>query len=101
MSTPKIRDAKTSEADAIASLHAASWMTAYRGLLTDEYLDNDLDGERKKYWTQKMPTITGKEFVLVAEQDKQIIGFAAVLDKPEAGFDALVDNLHVRPDLKG
>ena len=42
----------------IATLHAASWMSAYRGLLSDEYLDNDLEGERKKYWLKKMPTIT-------------------------------------------
>jgi ribosomal protein S18 acetylase RimI-like enzyme len=96
-----IREAKLSEAEAIASLHAASWMTAYRGLLSDKYLDNDLEGERRKYWLKKMPEFTNREFVLVAEEGGELIGFVAVLDKPEAGFDALVDNLHVRPDLKG
>jgi len=96
----KIREAKLSEAELIGSLHASSWMTAYRGLLSDEYLDNDLEAERRKYWLKKMPTITNKEFVLVAEENGELIGFVAVLDKPEAGFDALVDNLHVRPDLK-
>ena len=101
MNDLKIRDAKISEASAIASLHAASWTTAYRGLLSDEYLNNDLEGERKKYWLKKMPAITDREFVLVAEEAGELIGFVAVLDKPEAGFDALVDNLHVRPDLKG
>jgi GNAT superfamily N-acetyltransferase len=101
MTGVNIRDAKLSEANAIASLHASSWMTAYRGLLTDEYLDNDLEGERKKHWSEKMPAITDKEFVLVAENEGELIGFVAVLDKPEAGFDALVDNLHVRPDMKG
>ena len=76
-------------------------MSAYRGLLSDEYLDNDLEGERKKYWLEKMPTIKGKEFVLVAEHGGELVGFAAVLDQPDAGFDTLVDNLHVRHDLKG
>ena len=97
----KIRDAKASETEDIANLHAMSWMSAYRGLLSDEYLDNNLQGERRKHWTEKMPALTEKEFVLVAEQDGQLVGFVAVLDKPEAGFDVLVDNLHVRPDLKG
>ena len=101
MESVNIRDAKLSEAADIATLHATSWMSAYRGLLSDEYLDNDLEGERKKYWLEKMPTIKGKEFVLVAEHGGELVGFAAVLDQPDAGFDALVDNLHVRPDLKG
>jgi ribosomal protein S18 acetylase RimI-like enzyme len=101
MSSISIRDARPEDMDDIAMLHANSWMIAYRGLLSDQYLDNDLQGERKKYWAQKLPTIRGKEFVLVAERDQEIIGFVAVLDKPEAGYDALVDNLHVRPDLKG
>jgi len=101
MERVNIRDAKLSEAAAIATLHATSWMSAYRGLLSDEYLDNNLEGERKKYWLEIMPTIKDNEFVLVAEQGGELVGFVAVLDQPDAGFDALVDNLHVRPDLKG
>ena len=101
MTSVSIRDAKLSEAAAIATLHATSWMSAYRGLLSDEYLDNNLEGERKKYWLEKMPTIKDNEFVLVAELGGELVGFVAVLDQPDAGFDALVDNLHVRPDLKG
>jgi GNAT superfamily N-acetyltransferase len=101
MTSVNIRDAKLSEAAAIATLHATSWMSAYRGLLSDEYLDNNLEGERKKYWLEKMPTIKENGFVLVAEHGGELVGFVAVLDQPDAGFDALVDNLHVRPDLKG
>lgn len=96
-----IRDAEPSEATLIARLHATSWMSAYRGLLSDEYLDNDLEGERTSYWVDKMPDLKDKEFVLVAERNGELIGFVAVLDKPDFDFDALVDNLHVRPDLKG
>jgi len=99
--TVKIRDAKASEVDVIANLHAISWMSAYRGLLSDEYLDNNLLDERKKHWAEKMPALTKNEFVLVAEQNGVQVGFVAVLDRPEAGFDVLVDNLHVLPELKG
>lgn len=96
-----IREANERDTVSIAGLHAASWMTAYRGLLSDDYLNNDLVGERTGYWLSKMPALKVKEFVLVAESEEGIIGFVAVMDVPENGYDALVDNLHVRPDLKG
>lgn len=96
-----IREANERDTVSIAALHAASWMTSYKGLLSDDYLNNDLTGERKAYWLSKMPALNAKEFVLVAESEEGIIGFIAVLDVPENGYDALVDNLHVRPDLKG
>lgn len=101
MNTFTIREAGPADAENIGSLHAQSWKTAYRGLLPDSYLDNNLVAERKKYWSEKFPLLSAKEFVLVAENEKGIIGFAAVMDKPDKGYDALLDNLHVQPDIKG
>lgn len=96
-----IREANERDTVSIAALHAVSWTTSYKGLLSDDYLNNDLAGERKAYWLSKMPALDAKEFVLVAESEEGIIGFIAVMDVPENGCDALVDNLHVHPDLKG
>jgi ribosomal protein S18 acetylase RimI-like enzyme len=96
-----IRDALITDSENIGLLHARSWRTAYRGILSDEYLDNDLETERKQYWHSKLLTLTSKDFVLVAEDNNNLLGFAAVLDEPEAGYDALIDNLHVQPDIKG
>jgi len=101
MNTISLRDYKLSDADAIGALHAKSWFTAYRGILLDSYLDNDLQGERQNYWRSTLPTLTDKDFIIVAEDPSGIVGFAAVMDEPENGYDALLDNLHVRPDLKG
>jgi GNAT superfamily N-acetyltransferase len=97
----QIRQATFFDAEKIATLHASSWRKAYRGLLSDEYLDNNLDGERKNIWISKMAKLTDQEFVFLAENEHDLLGFVAVLDKPEAGMDAFVDNLHVRWDLKG
>ena len=97
----QIRQATEKDSEKIAVLHANSWKKAYRSLLSDSYLDNDLEGERKKYWSDKMSKLSEKEFVLVAENESMAIGFAALLDKPEMGYDALIDNLHVRADMKG
>jgi ribosomal protein S18 acetylase RimI-like enzyme len=96
-----IVEANVSDAAVIGALHAASWRIAYRGLLTDVYLDNDLDGERKKYWARKMVSLKPGEFVLLAKADSVVVGFISVLDIPEAGYSALIDNLHVTPQLKG
>jgi GNAT superfamily N-acetyltransferase len=97
----RIREAGPDDAGPVGGLHAMSWKSAYRGILPDSYLDHNLEGERKKYWAEKLAALSSKEFVLVADTGKEIIGFAALMDKPEKGYDALIDNLHVHPDVKG
>lgn len=96
-----IRPATTSDAENIALLHASSWKKAYRGLLSDAYLDNDLESERKNIWIPKMVGLKSSEFVLLAEDESGLLGFVAVLDKRADHLDAFIDNLHVRWDLKG
>lgn len=95
------RTATCADADGIARLHAASWQSAYRGIVPDVFLDADLVGERTAYWAQKMRGLSGREFVILVELGGELLGFCAVLDRPERGYDALIDNLHVRPDRKG
>ena len=101
MSAITIRLATPSDSNSIATLHALSWINTYRGIVPDSYLDNDLQNERKKYWAKKMAALTANDFVFIAENERSAVGFIAVLDKPEKGYDALIDNLHVRTDLKG
>lgn len=96
-----LRDATLSDSDRIALLHSQSWRSAYKGLLSAGYLENNLADERRKYWKEKLASLTSKEFVIIAENESGIVGFAAVMDTPQRGYDALLDNLHVHPDLKG
>lgn len=97
-----IRQAFKSDSDQIAQLHALSWKETYRNILPDNYLDNNLEDERKKYWSAKMTSLTPNDFVLLAlSVSGEVIGFIAVLDKPEKEFESFIDNLHVRTDLKG
>jgi ribosomal protein S18 acetylase RimI-like enzyme len=96
-----VREAALNDFEKIAELHAWSWLNTYRGILPDSYLDNNLIGERTSYWQRKMSLLTEKEFVLMAEDGNNPVGFIAVLDRPENGYDAFVDNLHVSPDRKG
>jgi GNAT superfamily N-acetyltransferase len=101
MITLKLRDATQHDASAIALLHTKSWSTAYRGLLPDSYLDDNLLEERTRHWNWKLSSLSQKEFVLLAWEENELIGFAAVTHKPERGYEALLDNLHVLPTLKG
>ena len=46
-----IRDVRSEgDANAIAAVHAESWRTAYRGILSDAYLDGPIDAERRRLW---------------------------------------------------
>ena len=46
------RPATPDDAAAIAKLHADSWRVAYRGMLSDEYLNGPVFDERLAVWTQ-------------------------------------------------
>jgi ribosomal protein S18 acetylase RimI-like enzyme len=77
----------------VARLHALSWRDSYRGLLSDDYLDNDVDQELQRHWTEAR--IEPDDLVLVAERPNGgILGFVAVWCRPEP----FIDNLHVAPD---
>lgn len=91
-----IRPATTDDLDSIAALHSASWHTAYHSMLPERFLDG-VEERHRRQWAS-LPT---GGFVLVAERDGDLAGFAAVLPG-EAGLgDHLLDNLHTRPDLRG
>lgn len=90
-----IRHATPADHPAIARLHAASWASAYRGMLPDAYLDGPMPEDLARQWTQ--PTPQGA-FRLVALTNGTLAGFAAALPQ---GDTAYLDNLHVDPTQKG
>jgi len=96
-----IREATERDALAVATIHARSWRSAYRGLLSDQYLAHDVDADRIGIWRQRFSELTREEFnVFIAEDAGRAVGFACVfLEKPS--LTALLDNLHVIPDKQG
>ena len=97
----KYRKAKLNEAETIAHLHAKSWQTAYRGILTDAFLDNDVFNNRLKVWTERLGKREKNRFICVAVEKDTLKGFVCVYGNDDAQWGALIDNLHVLPDLKG
>jgi GNAT superfamily N-acetyltransferase len=85
----------------IASMHARSWATAYRGMLPDAYLDHDVAAERAAHWHTRMKELAaGAGCVFIALWAGEPVGFVCVIEPDEAG-SVLVDNLHALPGHKG
>jgi GNAT superfamily N-acetyltransferase len=96
-----IRSAGPADAQAVASLHTASWRTAYRSILSEAYLA-DAHVERARHWQARMAAWNpARSFLAVAERNGEALGFACVMADAEPAHGALLDNLHVRPDAKG
>jgi GNAT superfamily N-acetyltransferase len=70
-----LRDARPSDALAVAGVHVRSWQVAYRGLFPDEYLDGLKPEERAARYTFGSPIPTQPATIVAVEQDS-ICGFA-------------------------
>jgi GNAT superfamily N-acetyltransferase len=94
--------ATPADAAAIALLHAQSWRIAYRGLLTDEYLDDHVLSDRTSFWSRRFAApLPERRLVLKALDPSTLLGFVCVLLDEEPTWGARLDNLHVSPALKG
>ena len=97
-----IRDAVASDVNAIAELHAKSWSSAYRGILSDDYLDNRVHQERLEIWRERFSAEHSKSmFVTVADSGGRLAGFACVFPNEDSIWGSFLDNLHVAPELIG
>jgi len=96
-----LRAATAADSSAIAALHVASWQSAYRGLLSDAYLDGPAPAERAALWEQRFREPKPNQHVIVAEADGRLTGFACAFGADDPQWGTLLDNLHVAPDLKG
>lgn len=94
----------TDIANLIAPLHAASWKSAYRGILSDHYLDHVVDKERLTHWHQHVRDLAASDGeIFLARVDDVPVGFLCIEHSlAEANIDAAyVNNLHVLPHIKG
>jgi GNAT superfamily N-acetyltransferase len=96
-----LQPATLKEAGLIADMHARSWATAYRGILPDTYLDDELARDRTAHWNTRFDQLAnGAGEVFIAIIDEEPVGFVCVIAPDETG-SALVDNLHAMPEAKG
>jgi ribosomal protein S18 acetylase RimI-like enzyme len=95
------RKAKPNEAEAIAILHAQSWQVAYKGILSDAFLRDEVLDNRLKLWQTRFYNPPNNVFICVAVDENDLKGFVCIYGNDDAQWGSLIDNLHVLPNLKG
>lgn len=71
-----IRDARPADAVRLAEIHAVSWQAAYRGLLSDAFLDGLTATSRLDWWESRLARVPPRWAVLVVEDARRVAGFA-------------------------
>lgn len=99
--TPIIRQATLADYPTIAQLHSISWLSAYRGIFTDHFLDIELDGFHTNRWKSRFTEDTQNLVVYLLEIEQVAIGFIAIFLNFDEKYGSLIDNLHVLPKYKG
>uniref|UniRef100_UPI0022EB1AAD GNAT family N-acetyltransferase n=1 Tax=Falsiroseomonas oryzae TaxID=2766473 RepID=UPI0022EB1AAD len=94
----RLRSAGPADAAALAALHLASWRDAYRGVLDDAFLDGPLEAILAAHWPAMLAPPRRQGAVVLASIAGEPAGFVAVW---RYGRVAHIDNLHVRPGLRG
>jgi GNAT superfamily N-acetyltransferase len=95
------REATLQDTENIALLHARSWQQHYRGILRDEFLDNEVIENRLNLWQSRLQHPQENQYVIVAEEEDKLYGFTCVLAHADPIWGALLDNLHVLSQQKG
>ncbi|MGI9465302.1 MAG: GNAT family N-acetyltransferase [Aestuariivirgaceae bacterium] len=96
----EIVEASANDANVVARLHSLSWQASYAGILPDDYLKNEAARERAEYWSVALPA-GDYSLVLLATDGPDPVGFIAVKDGADEGYDATIEHLHVLPKMKG
>ena len=95
------RMAHPDDIHAVALLHADSWQRHYRGAYSDAFLDGEAPQYLARLWTERLAEPESQTCTLLAETgDAMLVGFAHTILDQDPGWGCLVDNLHVRYDVK-
>jgi GNAT superfamily N-acetyltransferase len=96
-----LREATQKDSEQVALLHARSWQENYRGILLDEYLNNQVQQDRLKVWAERLQCPKDNQYILVAEDKAVICGLACVYANHNPVWGSMLDNLHVLSIYKG
>lgn len=96
-----IRRATVADVEAVAALHVDSWRRNYRDAYSDEFLDGDVEADRRGVWTERLAQPDPGEYTIVASLDGVVVAFIHVIFDDDSTWGSLIDNLHVAHDLKG
>ena len=99
----QIRPARREDARRIAEIHLASWQTAFRGLMPDDFLDKESIDERQAGWIKNIHDYPGNLMVAV-HQEFGITDFICSGQVTEIfkidGYQGQIFGIHVSPEAK-
>ncbi|MDG1143622.1 MAG: GNAT family N-acetyltransferase [Burkholderiales bacterium] len=96
----EIEFAALDDCEAIAALHARSWKEAYRGMLSDHYLDFKVDDDRLKTWRARFANPKYNQRVICARKAQKIVAFACAFFCDDDDYGTFIDNLHVAAEYR-
>ena len=98
--TVTIRAARVDDAQPIARVRIDCWRSTYRGLIPGAYLDAMQIDASAALWTRVLAAATDRASVFVADDDREVVGFAAgnMLEEPRHGLDAELSAAYVQRD---
>ena len=101
MNAIALRPATLADLALIDGIHVRSRQAAYRGLVSDHYLDVAMPAASIEDWRRKLPQmLAGRGRVLVAETPGEAIGFVCAFAPDDRG-SVYINNLHALPGRKG
>jgi GNAT superfamily N-acetyltransferase len=89
------RTATASDLETIAEVHTRSWQTAYRGILSDDFLDRRALADRLSLWRDRFAAPRPRQFVELALAGRVTAGFVCAIGAEDPMHGSLIDNLHV------
>jgi GNAT superfamily N-acetyltransferase len=102
--TLRIREGEPRDAEAIAGIHVRAWQEAYRGQLTDDYLDGLTVEGRLEMHRGAFASPPPEYRMWVAEEDGRPVGFAVTAKSQDADADERTAELYaiyLEPDRVG
>jgi ribosomal protein S18 acetylase RimI-like enzyme len=91
----QLRPAHFSDHASIALLHAESWRRTYRGIYSDQFLNEEVEKDRLAVWHGRLNAPADNHETVVAVQENVIVGFACIFLDDDPTHGTLLDNLHV------
>lgn len=95
----EIKRASLYQAKEIAEVCVITWKHAYRGIVSDEFLDAMTPDRHERIIKENLER--GLEDIFVAVYKEKIIGFVSVNKAGSEGYDAEIVAIYVLPEYQG
>ena len=83
------RNARKEDAENIAKLHAKSWQSAYKGILSDEYLANNVLKNRLETWQKRFENPKENQYIILVKENDILLGFVCIFGNQDTEYGSL------------